>query len=470
MYAHLGWILLGLFWGALLLARAPERRNRALFILALCIASYPLSLARVTWLSELARALAEVAAIQLAGLLIFHVLLRRLLLPQIASDLLIAAGYAAVIFGLLARLGVNLAGLIATSAVLTAVVGFALQDMLGNLAGGLALQLERSIRLGDWIKTDQWLGRVRTLRIRHTAIETPDGDTILIPNSFLTRTPVVLIAAKHRKLHTFHLDYRHSPTHVMQIVDEALAGSPMEGIAEEPKPRCVVVDYHPEHVTYGVLAWMLRPGLEYVDSATVRTRINFALARLGTPLSTISHSIELRRPSKPEMENRRDVVQHIPIFHSLSPDETSTVAGRLRKFSYAPGEIIIREGDEGDSLYFLAKGQVRVTIANGARLTEEVAVLGPGEFFGEMGLLTGEKRSATVQAASEAECYRLEKADFHQVMTQRPELAEEISGVLVRRRSELAEIHDVLDEERMRLKETEHRKDLMARIHRFFGV
>ena len=113
--------------------------------------------------------------------------------PGILIELTIGAGYIAIILDLLARVGVNLTGIIATSAVATAVIGFSLQDVLGNLAGGLVMEFEQAIAEGDWIRTDQYFGQVRSVRLRHIALETPDGDTILVPNSAITRSPVTVI-------------------------------------------------------------------------------------------------------------------------------------------------------------------------------------------------------------------------------------------------------------------------------------
>ena len=145
------------------------------------------------WISEAVLALAEAIALHLAAVIVFRVFLKRLETPRILIELLVGAGYAAIVVGLFTRVGVNLTGLVATSAVVTAVLGFGLQDVLGNLAGGLVLEVEQAISEGDWIRTDQYFGQVRSVRVRHTALETPDGDTILVPNSAITRSPVTVL-------------------------------------------------------------------------------------------------------------------------------------------------------------------------------------------------------------------------------------------------------------------------------------
>src|SRR5439155_6394363 len=256
------------------------------------------------WIVESARAIEKVIGLHLAAVLLFRVILRRLRVPSILIELAIGAGYIVIILDLLARVGVNLTGIIATSAVATAIIGFSLQEVLANLAGGLVMEFEQAIAEGDWIRTDQYFGQVRSVRMRHTAIETPDGDTILVPNSAIMRSPVTVLGRtaanafgpiKHRKLLTFQLPYRYSPTTVTESVEQALNASPMEGTAESPKPRCVILDFNPLYVQYGALVWLMRPGMEYVDVSLVRTRISFALSRLGAPLTPITHVVDLRR-------------------------------------------------------------------------------------------------------------------------------------------------------------------------------
>ena len=124
------------------------------------------SRSRAAWILETARAILELIGLHLAVVLLFQVILKRWPTPRILSDLIIGVGYAAILIALLTRVGVNLTGIIATSAVATAVIGFGMQDLLGNLAGGLVLEFERTILEGDWIRTDQFYGRVRSVRMR----------------------------------------------------------------------------------------------------------------------------------------------------------------------------------------------------------------------------------------------------------------------------------------------------------------
>ena len=148
---------------------APQERRRIGFVWALSAAALVLWLtaglpSSPRWIAETARAILELIGLHLAIVFLFQVILKRWGMPRILSDLIIGIGYAAILIGLLTRVGVNLTGIIATSAVATAVIGFGMQDLLGNLAGGLVLEFERTILEGDWIRTDQFYGQVRSVR------------------------------------------------------------------------------------------------------------------------------------------------------------------------------------------------------------------------------------------------------------------------------------------------------------------
>ena len=110
---------------------------------------------------------------------------------------------------------------------------------------------------------------------------------------------------------------------------------------------------------------------------------------------------------------------------------------------------------------------MRVSVA-GNQLSEKVASLGAGEFFGEMGLMTGEPRTATVIALTDVECYRLDKDAFKETLQSRPEIAEDISAILARRRVELEAAREDLDEEAKRKRMDYHQGDLLRRIKNFF--
>src|SRR2546423_206283 len=169
-------------------------------------------------------------------------------------------------------------GIVATSAVITAVVGFSLQDTLGNVMGGMALQMERSITVGDWIRVDQQEGRVVEIRWRQTSIETRNWDTVVIPNSVLMKGQVLLLARRtgeprqHRQWVYFNVDFRFAPTDVVEAVETALCAEPIENVASEPAAHCIVSDFKESYISYAVRYWLTDLALTDPTDSVVRQR------------------------------------------------------------------------------------------------------------------------------------------------------------------------------------------------------
>jgi small-conductance mechanosensitive channel/CRP-like cAMP-binding protein len=440
------------------------------------------------WITWASRFISWIAIINLASVAVFEVLLdaARLKPPRIMRDLLLAFAYIVVAITLLSRSGVDLTGIVATSAVITAVIGFSLQDTLGNIMGGMALQMERTISVGDWVRMpDQQEGRVTEIRWRQTSIETRNWDTIVIPNSVLMKGQVTLLGRRagaprqHRQWVYFNVDFRHSPTEVIDVVEKALQAEPIPNVALEPAPHCLVTEFKESYARYAARYWLTDLALTDPTDSIVRGRIYFALRRADIPLSIPAQSLFITEESesrearkhKEEVEQRVEALQSVELFHTLTDDERRALAARLMEAPFARGEAIMQQGAQAHRLYIMKKGEAEVRIAvDGDKLTKKVATLRDGDFFGEMGLMTGEPRTATVVAVEDVECYRLDKEDFHDILNRRPEIAEDISHVLARRRVELEAVREGLNEEAKRQRMRRAQGDLLHRIRSFFTL
>src|SRR5438874_1464617 len=140
---------------------------------------------RVWFLADLFEVL---VVIDFIAILLFDLLLLALHIEvaNIVHDLALGAAYILAFIGILHRSGVHLSGIIATSAVVTVVLGLSLQATLGNVLGGIALQLDDSIHVGDWLQLPTGVqGKITAIRWRHTMVETRNWDTIVVPNSAL---------------------------------------------------------------------------------------------------------------------------------------------------------------------------------------------------------------------------------------------------------------------------------------------
>ncbi|HEY5957272.1 MAG TPA: mechanosensitive ion channel family protein [Polyangiaceae bacterium] len=493
---RVGQALLVLFVGYVLVritARGRLRRLRAPFgITAVYLVFWPIcAYMRFTHASTLndtrliALSLGTLAGIGAIGAVVFGALETRLRLniPRIVSDIIIATVSIVAISILASRMGVNLSSLLATSAVLTAVIGLSLQDTLGNMVAGITLQLDSSIRTGDWIKVGDVSGRVSEIRWRFTAIETRNWETVIIPNAQLIKGQVTVLGRRSgeprrwRRWVYFNVDFRYSPTQVIDAIHAALRTEAINNVADSPAPNCVLIDICDSYFRFAVRYWLIDIATDDPTDSTVRTRVVNALKRINIPLSIPAKALFVttdtteRRVEKQKrsLEDRVACLRRVSLFNGLSVDEATRLARGLNTIPFAPGEVLTRQGADAHWLYIVISGRVSVRVHN-EDMEREVARLGEGQFFGEMGLLTGEVRTATVVALDEVECYRLGKDEFRELVQARPEIAEEVAAELARRRTELMAARDNLDAEARREHERQTANDLLRRMRSFFRL
>jgi small-conductance mechanosensitive channel/CRP-like cAMP-binding protein len=495
----LSFVLVAALIGTIILIRtlaAPDERGRIRAVTILTILHLVLLLPAASLRADPAGAWyrdARLAAlvflvlafVGMAASVLFSVLLPRVRVhaPRILRDVLGAVTAIVATLAVADRLGFSLTGVLTTSAILTAVIGFALQDTLGNVLGGLALQLDNSIAVGDWVKIGDLRGRVAEIRWRYTAIETRNWETVVIPNSMLMKGQVV-VEGRHgsgpeqlRRWVWFNVDFRFEPTEVIGAVNEALVAASIDRVAVEPAAQCILMDLHESYGRYAVRYWLTDLQVDDGTDSVIRTRIYFALKRAGIPLSMPAHAVFLteenveRKHEKTEKdrERRHAALVHVDLFDALDGESRDRLADGLRYAPFARGEAMTRQGAEGHWLYMIVDGQASVRVAQDG-VEKEIARLGPGNFFGEMSLMTGARRTATVVATTDVDCYCLDKAAFQQILQARPELADGLASILAQRRAGLAAAKEGLDAEARERRLAEDKRDILYKMRAFFGL
>jgi small-conductance mechanosensitive channel/CRP-like cAMP-binding protein len=479
---------------------APRRRLRRCVILlgfyaatlalgpALRLAHVPGAAAGVAIAGQLLELL---LLINLAAIALFDLLLRvaRVEYPDILHDVVVGAAYVVAFGFLMHREGVNLTSIVATSAVVTAVIGLSLQATLGNVVGGLSLQLDDSINEGDWVELEsKTQGQIKKIRWRHTVIETRDWDTLIVPNGQLMTQAIKVLgkregqALQHRMWVYFNVDFRFAPGEVVRVVNEALQGAPIEGVAAEPKAHCICYDLardtRDSFAYYAVRYWLTDLARDDPTSSLVRERIYAALKRANLPLAIpakavfVSQDDTQRREQKKqhELDARMQALAAIDLFSHLSSDEQRILANSARLAPFAPHEVITRQGAVAHWLYVLLKGRAVVRVATDEGEDRQVAVLEAPNFFGEMALMTGQPREATVIAGCDVECLRVDRTDFAGIIKNRPEVAQEISEVLAKRRVELLAVREGLDSDAKSRRLSSERSRIFHAIRDFFAL
>ena len=401
----------------------------------------------------------------------------RLALPRIAQDLTVTGLSVAWCLLWLRLAGVDPSQLFTTSAIITAVVAFSIQDTLGNVLGGVALQLDSSLRVGDWVRLDDISGRVVDVRWRYTAIETRTRELVIVPNSWLMKNRFTVIRADgnaplawRRAIH-FNIDPQAEPGAVTLALEHAVMDADIPHVLKNPPPSAILSEVGSGYCRYTLRYWLGDPQSDDPSDSAVRVHALAALERAGVRQGlpteerlTIKDNENWRAAAaRREFERRVAAIRGTELFARLPAAEQEALASHLVHAPFAAGDVMTRQGALAHWLYLIIHGQARVQVdASGGAVP--VTTLHDGDVFGEMGMLTGEPRRATVVAVTAVDCYRLDKDGFGQVLRQRPELAREVSAIAEARNASTAQ----------RLMQAGAPQpphgDLLGRILRFFSI
>ena len=501
------WALFAIALGVILIAflvnrYAPKKRRRIrrvviLFGLYLLCFGATASLNAMGWSMWAERAHFVTALLQaftlvnIVALAVFELLLPavRMSSVSITNDIILGAAYIVATFFVLRSAGMNPSSVLTVSAVVTGFVGLSMQTTLSNVFGGLAIQLDDSIHAGDWIQLENGKqGKVKEIRWRHTVVETRDWDTIVVPNSALLSGNIMILGKRegmslqHRMWVYFNVDFRFSPARVIEVVAEALHAAPIDRVASEPKPSVICYDFAKDGRDsfgfYAVRYWLTDLAVDDPTSSVIRTRIYSALRRAGIPLARPSSTTFVHLDGEDSSERRLErhrrervaALRAMDVFSVLTDEEFVRLSDHLRYAPFTAGETMTKQGAEAHWLYILTAGSAEVRTHVEDAPAKVVATLQAPAFFGEMGMMTGEKRTADVVARSEVECLRLDKQGFQSIIQARPEIATAISETLASRRVELIAMREGLDAEAKRAREVAERQKILARIQDFFAL
>jgi small-conductance mechanosensitive channel len=424
------------------------------------------------------------AVIRLIGVFVFRVVLPLLSFkpPRILEDILVFVVYVGWGFARMHEAGVDLSGIVATSAVITAVLAFSMQDTLGNILGGLALQLDNSVEIGDWIKVDDVSGKVVEVHWRFTAIETRNWETVIVPNSQLMKSKFSVLGrhgddpVQWRRWVWFNVGFDTAPSKVIQTANKAIRSADITNMAKSPEPNCVLMDFTDSYGRYAIRYWLTDLQADDPTDSEVRDHIYAALQRANIRLAFPEHSVHVTKENEKHeqalhlkhIHSRIDTLRKVELFSASAEEELVAIAEKLKFAPFAKGDVITHQGDVAHWLYIITEGEADVYLEMPGQEKRKLSTLHQGNFFGEMGLMTGAPRTATVIAASDIECYRLDKESFQEFLHKRPELADEISKVLVSRRYDNM-LQDIDEKTRANQMAQQH-QDVLGRIRNFFGL
>ena len=364
--------------------------------------------------------------------------------------------------------GVNLGALFTTSAIFGVILGLALQDTLGNFFAGISLQADRPFQVGDVITVgaQRHTGVVEGISWRAIKIRTFQNHVVLIANSHAAKEPIEVCPRDNlnARLVFFNTLYTDSPAKTIHVVREAVREA--DNVSEKVTPIVRIRNLGDNGVDYEVKYWLIDYAKYNDTDALVRQRIWYAFRRAGLNFAFPTRTLHIERRAGAEKHDGGAIAERlsaVDIFAPLSADETTMLAQAAVRHVFAPGEMVIRAGDPGSSMFVVHNGKVSVQITENGR-PRNIATLNEGDFFGEMALFTGEPRTANVVALEETEVLEIGHGAMKRVFDTNPDLVESLSFIMAERRQGLASQAD------SGTASPHSSAGILSSIKRFFGL
>jgi small-conductance mechanosensitive channel len=405
----------------------------------------------------------------------------RHLVPQLVRDLLawLVVASAILAAGNWAFPSWQLGTWALPSAVISAVLGFALQDVLKNVFAGLALQTEAPFDLGDWLLVDGDPRQVLEMSWRSTHLRNNLGVNFREPNANLANREITNLGSGRVPM-GFEVEvaaaYGAPPALVKRSLERAARSS---GFAvAEPAPFALVSAFGDSAVLYRLRFWTRDVHQLTRVFDELKTRVWYQLHRDGWtipyPIRTVEFApaaeLEAKRVAR-DRERAAELLRRSDLFGALDEETRARLAAAARRIRFDARERLVVEGEEGDSLMLIAEGSVAVS-KSGTEIgagTVALATLAPGAYFGEMSLLTGAPRSATVTATEPVELFVLDREAVAPILEHDPAVAETLSRVLAERTAATQARFEGRREELARLLDT-NRQSILSRIRGLFGL
>lgn len=388
---------------------------------------------------------------------------------------------------ILQNAGIDLRSLAVIAGVLGIGIGFGLQNLASNFISGITLLFEQPIRVGDFVQIDDLLGTVETISIRSTILKTLDGVFVIVPNIKFVESLIVNWSYKDTKcrLHIpVGVAYGSDPVLVTEALLTAARMEP--GVLSKPSPKVWFNSFGDSCLNFELLTWIDYPQ----DSEPIKSSLHFLIEhelrqrRIEIPFpqrdlwikntkdfaSLFNNNspeqlekkpnikpdiqVELKRDSHNNLDRKqasnksphnwtlRDLLRRVTYFEKCTDLELRQLIEYGYRQLFPGGQIICQENDLGDSFYIILSGAVEVL---SQKTGTYIATLHSGEFFGEMSLLLGTPRTATVKTREDSILFVVERHDLQKLLLAQPSLADQIAEKLSERQQALRDL-GILDD------------------------
>ena len=377
--------------------------------------------------------------------------------------------------------GVPLTGALATSGLLTAIIGLALQGNLSNIISGVFLNIERPFKPGDWITFDGQLGKIKSISWRSTRLTSIENHEIFVPNDKLAQSTVMNLANNDPSFSkggfvvydAIYVHPRHDPYYIIELLKDSLAKArPVESRPFFEYTDAWFTGGKENGLEFYVAYDCLDRALLFSQRSSIMLSINHVLTRAGVTM-TVGNLLQTLKPDASlgvvqdfsqdifnyqkhsyfennvylETQNAELWFRRLKLLSSLRDEDFTLLAKEAKKHVFETSDVIVEQGDASDSMFIIIEGVVKVVVKNDKGSSTVIGTLTVGESFGEMSLLTGAYRSATVSATRPVVLYEIMKDSMAQVMKNNPVVVEGLTQILTKRQKELNYARKGLDVE-----------------------
>jgi len=365
-------------------------------------------------------------------------------------------------------------GLLAGSGIIAVILGLAMQDLLGNVFAGFALHFEKPFRVGDWLEFEGRFAEVMEINWRATRLRTNDHIYLDVPNRYLARSPISNLHypdPQHAMRLTVSIDYDAPPSKVKDTLLHATVSA--QSVLADPAPKVFLKDFSDTAIDYEIKFWFNDQAKYNQVLDAIRTNIWYELRREGIRMPVGLRTVKIERQTSSSMTDRaaaaREAISNQPLFQSLDEHELDTLLGGAQAMWYGRGEKIIQQDDAGDSMFILAHGEASVLVDSGQG-AKQTATLRAGACFGEMSLLTGERRAATVVARQDCEVLEIGKATLAGILRHNSELMQHLSRILAARQIQNESVLEKAEAAVAPEQEDAYRRNFLSKLQSFFQL
>lgn len=389
--------------------------------------------------------------------------------PHLMRNILVVIALAISFFSILKNFfSVNLTSLLTTSAILSAVIGLAVQDILTTFIAGLVLTSDKSLEIGDTVIIGDIVGKVVDTNWRTTKVQKAGGGIVNFPNNMVLKESTINYYKKSNIIITIKVSasYNDPPNKVKNLLLHIAYNN--SSVLKDPEPFVIITGFNDSSINYELKGCIYD---EYLRKTATETELYSAIwytfRREGIK---IPYSIREILTPKDLIEAPHEILksyfQNVEFFSTLKDNDLEELQKISKLKTYGKNEFIFLQNDPGDSFFIIKKGKVCIVLED-----RELACLKEGDFFGEMSLLTGNPRNASVKANEDTEVFVIEKEDFKGLIQKNQNLFNNVLEFLTKREEDQIKFKKNLDDDKHRHENSEDvKKTIFKKLANFFEI